>query len=296
MAAQDILSAVSARMSCAPHSSFTGNEAGISHVISDPRRGSGRAAAGLNRHTIGALASTHPCSMERAMSEFVIYEKAGRVVTLTLNNPDERNAISSFESCDALVGALQRADSDPEVSVVILTGSGSAFCAGGNIKKMLDRENSIGISDNPANTRANYRKGIQQIPLALWGIEVPTIAAVNGPAIGAGCDLACMCDIRIASEKAKFAESFLKVGLVPGDGGAWFLPRVVGFSKAAEMTFTGDILGAAEALSCGLVSKVVAPEQLLDEARALAGRIAAQPPQALRLAKRLLRESHHQRL
>lgn len=230
------------------------------------------------------------------MSDFVIYEKTDRIVTLTLNNPDERNAISSFESCDALVEAFKRADSDPGVSVVILTGSGSAFCAGGNIKKMLDRENSIGIADNPANTRANYRKGIQQIPLALWGIEVPTIAAVNGPAIGAGCDLACMCDIRIASEKAKFAESFLKVGLVPGDGGAFFLPRVVGFSKAAEMTFTGDVIEAAEALACGLVSKVVAPDQLLAEAQALAERIAAQPPQGLRLAKRLLRESHHQRL
>lgn len=230
------------------------------------------------------------------MNDFVIYEKTDRIVTLTLNNPDERNAISSFESCDALVDALKRADSDAGVSVVILTGNGSAFCAGGNIKTMLDREHGIGIADNPANTRANYRRGIQQIPLALWGIEVPTIAAVNGAAVGAGCDLACMCDIRIASEKARFAESFLKVGLVPGDGGAWFLPRVVGFSKAAELIFTGDMIDAAEALACGLVSKVVAPKQLLTEARALAERIAAQPPQALRLAKRLLRESHHQRL
>ena len=229
------------------------------------------------------------------MTNFVLYEQQGRVVTLTLNNPDERNAIGSHEACAAVVDAAQRANSDPTVSAVIITGAGSAFCAGGNIKKMRDRS-GIGLAENPAATRANYRRGIQRIPLALWGIEVPTIAAVNGPAIGAGCDIACMCDIRIAADTAKFAESFLKVGLVPGDGGAWFLPRAVGFSKAAEMTFTGDVLDAAQALACGLVSRVVPGQQLLAEAQALAARIAANPPQALRLSKRLLRESHHARL
>jgi 2-(1,2-epoxy-1,2-dihydrophenyl)acetyl-CoA isomerase len=230
------------------------------------------------------------------MTNFVLYEKTGRVVTLTLNNPDERNAIGTFEACAAVVDAVQRANDDKDVSVVILTGAGSAFCAGGNIKKMLDRVDSIGLAENPAATRAKYRRGIQQIPLTLWNIEVPTIAAVNGPAVGAGCDIACMCDIRIAGEGAKFAESFLKVGLVPGDGGAWFLPRVVGFSKAAEMTFTGEMLNAEQALACGLVSKVVPNDKLLEEAHALAARIAVNPPQALRLSKRLLRESHHARL
>jgi 2-(1,2-epoxy-1,2-dihydrophenyl)acetyl-CoA isomerase len=236
--------------------------------------------------------------MEPVMTDFVLYEQTGRVVTLTLNNPDERNAIGTHEACMAVVDALQRANSDTGVSVVILTGAGSAFCAGGNIKKMLDRSSSIGLRENPGATRANYKYGIQQIPQALWNIEVPTIAAVNGPAIGAGCDITCMCDIRIASDTAKFAESFLKVGLVPGDGGAWFLPRVVGFSKAAEMTFTGDMLNAEQALACGLVSKVVPADKLMEEAHALAARIAANPPQALRLrlSKRLLRESHHARL
>ena len=119
---------------------------------------------------------------------------------------------------------------------------------------------------------------------------MPVIAAVNGPAIGAGCDLACMCDIRIAGESAKFAESFVKLGIVPGDGGAWLLPRVVGFSKASEMAFTGDMLNAAEALACGLVSRVVPDGELLDAAHALAARIAANPPHAVRMTKRLLRE------
>src|SRR3546814_15200222 len=114
-----------------------------------------------------------------------------------------------------------------------------------------------GLNDPmPANTRRNYRNGIQRLPLLFEAIEVPVIAAVNGPAIGAGCDLACMCDIRIAGESAKFAESFVKLGIVPGDGGAWLLPRVVGFSKACEMAFTGDMLDTAQALACGLVSQV----------------------------------------
>ncbi len=141
-----------------------------------------------------------------------------------------------------------------------------------------------------ANTRRNYRNGIQRLPLLFEAIEVPVIAAVNGPAIGAGCDLACMCDIRIAGESAKFAESFVKLGIVPGDGGAWLLPRVVGFSKASEMAFTGDLLGAQEALACGLVSRIVPDDRLMDEARTLAARIAANPPHAVRMTKRLLRE------
>jgi enoyl-CoA hydratase/carnithine racemase len=142
---------------------------------------------------------------------------------------------------------------------------------------------------NPHEIRNRYRSGIQRIPLALYELEVPTIAAVNGPAVGAGCDLACMCDIRIASERAMFAESFVNLGIIPGDGGAWFLPRAVGMSMAAEMTFTGDSVSAQEARSCGLVSKVVPAERLMIEARDLAGRIAANPGIAVRMAKRLRR-------
>lgn len=229
------------------------------------------------------------------MTDFVVYEKSERIVTLTLNRPQERNAIGTHEACEELVQAVRKANADPEVSCLILTGEGTAFCAGGNVKKMLDRD-GISRQDTPAATRENYKRGIQRIPLALWESEVPTLAAVNGPAMGAGCDLACMCDIRIASDRAQFAESFIKVGLVPGDGGAWFLPRIVGWSKAAELTYTGDSIDAGEALRIGLVSKVVPHENLMASARELASRIAAQPPNALRMSKRLLRESQHTRL
>jgi enoyl-CoA hydratase/carnithine racemase len=125
---------------------------------------------------------------------------------------------------------------------------------------------------------------------------VPTIAAVNGPAIGAGCDLACMCDIRIASTEARFAESFVKLGIIPGDGGAWWLQRVIGYARAAELSFTGEIIDAQTALGIGLVSRVVSAAELLPSARALAGRIAANPAPALRMAKRLLRHAQTSRL
>lgn len=228
------------------------------------------------------------------MSDFVIYEKSGGVVTLTLNNPDERNALTSQAQWDAVAEAVDRVQADQEVRCVIVTGAGSAFCAGGNVK---DMKNKTGIAaGHPYAIREGYRGGIQQIPLAFERLDVPAIAAVNGAAIGAGCDLACMCDIRIASEKAKFAESFVKLGIIPGDGGAWLLQRTIGFSRAAELSFTGDTLDAAEALACGLVSRVVPPDQLLDEARKLADRIAANPGPALRMTKRLMKEARHQRL
>ncbi|MCY1528738.1 Short-chain-enoyl-CoA hydratase [compost metagenome] len=134
------------------------------------------------------------------------------------------------------------------------------------------------------------------MPLALCNLEVPTIAAVNGPAIGAGCDLACMCDIRIAADEARFAESFVKLGLTPGDGGAWLLPRVVGMSRACEMAFTGRSVDAAQALGMGLVSQVVEQGALLPAALALAQEIAQHSGHALRLTKRLLREGQHTRL
>jgi 2-(1,2-epoxy-1,2-dihydrophenyl)acetyl-CoA isomerase len=229
------------------------------------------------------------------MGNFVLYETSGRVVTLTLNNPEERNAIGTREQCEDIARAAERVNGDASVSAVILTGAGRDFCSGGNLKK-IGTASDFARGANPATTRDNYRRGVQRLVRALWGIEVPAIAAVNGAAIGLGCDIACMCDIRIAANSARFAESFLKIGLIPGDGGAWFLPRVVGFSKAAEMTFTGDLVDADSALACGLVSKLVPGERLLEEARSLAKRIVANPPQALRLAKRLLRESQHARL
>lgn len=228
------------------------------------------------------------------MSEFVTYQQDGAVAILTLNDPDARNALSTQAQWDAVVAACERVQRDQGVRCVVLTGAGTAFCAGGNVK---DMKNRTGIAaGNPYQIRDGYRGGIQRIPLALYDLDVPTIAAVNGPAIGAGCDLACMCDIRIASERARFAESFVRLGIVSGDGGAWLLPRIVGMSKAAELSFTGDMIDATEALACGLVSRVVAPEDLMPQALALAQRIAANPAPALRMTKRLLREGQHTRL
>lgn len=225
---------------------------------------------------------------------FLLYEQDGPVVTLTLNRPEARNALTTPAQFDALVAACDRIQADDSVRAVILTGSGTAFCAGGNIKDFQEKRGLA--AGTPAEIRENYRRGIQRIPLAFYRLDVPTIAAVNGPAIGAGCDLACMCDIRLASEHARFAESFVKLGLIPGDGGAWLLQRVVGYAKAAELSFTGGTIDAFEAERIGLVSRLAPADTLLDEARLLALRIAANPGAALRMTKRLLREAQSTRL
>ena len=182
---------------------------------------------------------------------------------------------------------------DPSVRVVILTAEGPIFSSGGNVK---DMKRFFDDALTPDLIREEYRQGIQRIPKALYNLDVPIICAINGPAIGAGLDLTCMCDIRIASENATFAESFVRVGIVPGDGGAWLLPRAVGMSKASEMAFTGEALTAAQALACGLVSRVVPAEKLQEEARALAVKIAANPGAVLRMTKRLLREGERSSL
>lgn len=222
------------------------------------------------------------------MAAPLLFEQDNHVATLTINLPEQRNALVGDEFFGLFEEYCARIQHDLSVRCVILTGAGKAFSAGGNVKQMRNREGVF--ADDPGKVRGNYDRGIQRIQRALWELEVPTIAAVNGAAIGAGCDLACMCDIRIASEAAVFAESFVKLGIVPGDGGAWLLPRVVGLSRACELAFTGDTIDARQALADGLVSRVVPADRLLDSARELAGRIAANPPQALRWTKRLIRE------
>lgn len=228
-----------------------------------------------------------------ANNSFLIYEQQGAVVTLTMNQPQVRNALTGNTAIPEIVEACARVTADPTVRVVILTGTGAVFCSGGNVK---DMRRYIQPDQTTANIRDEYRFGIQRLTLALYNLEVPTIAAVNGPAMGAGCDLACMCDIRVAAESASFAESFVRLGLIAGDGGAWLLPRVVGASRAAEMTFTGEALDSSQALSAGLVSRVVADGELMNEARRLADKIAANPGHALRMSKRLMREGGHLRL
>lgn len=227
------------------------------------------------------------------MTNFLKYEQDGAIVTLTMNDPDRRNPLTGNSAVAEFVEAAERITTDESVRVVIVTGSGKAFSAGGDVKDMKKYDDDTLL---PVSIRTEYQQGIQRLTLALYNLEVPMIAAVNGYAIGAGCDLSCMCDIRIAGESAKFAESFIKVGLIPGDGGAWLLPRVVGMSKASEMAFTGEMLDAQAALACGLVSRVVPDDQLLSEAGALAAKIAANPGPALRMTKRLLREGQVTRL
>lgn len=228
------------------------------------------------------------------MTDFVLTDRQGAVLTLTLNAPESRNALTHAAQWEELVNACERVERDDSVRAVVITGAGSAFCAGGNVKDFRDRK---GLAEgDPMQVRENYRRGIQRIPLALWQLDVPTIAAVNGPAVGAGCDLACMCDLRLAGRSARFAESFVKLGLIPGDGGAWWLQQAVGYQRAALMSLTGDMIDAQTALDWGLVLDVVDDDKLLASAQELAARIAANPAGAVRMTKRLLRQAQTQRL
>ena len=223
------------------------------------------------------------------MSDAVLFDRReDGIVVVTLNDPKTRNALTD-PVIDGIVDACSRINADMSVSCMILTGAGEGFSSGGNVKEMRDKKGLFG--GQPVDMRRSYQHGIHKIPKALYDLEVPSICAVNGAAIGAGCDTTLMCDIRIAGRKAQFAESFLRVGLVSGDGGAWFLPRVVGLSRAYEMTLTGDVIDAEKAEKWGIVSKVVDDDKLMDEALALARRITAFPPHSVRLNKRLLRES-----
>jgi enoyl-CoA hydratase/carnithine racemase len=224
------------------------------------------------------------------MPDFLLYDQQGPVVTLTMNEPERRNPLTGNSAVADFIAAIDRIHNDRSVRAVILTGAGTAFSAGGDIKNM-GRQSSGELT--AMQIRHEYRTGIQRLPLALFNLEVPVIAAVNGAAIGAGLDLACMCDVRVASEHAKFAESFVKLGIIPGDGGAWLLPRLIGLSRASELSFTGEVIGAQQAAEWGLVSRVVPGDQLLATANDLAQRIASNPPHAVRLTKRLLREAMH---
>lgn len=222
------------------------------------------------------------------MSDVILYQKDGRIVTITLNKPESRNALS-LDLCDALITAMKKADDDSDVSCVILAANGKSFSAGGNLHEI--RAMTAEQKMSPLAVENWYKTGIQRIPLTMAEITVPVIAAVNGHAIGAGNDLTTMCDIRIAGEDAIFAESFLRVGIIPGDGGAWLLPRIIGEARAKQMLFTGEFIDAGKALDYGLVSEVVANDKLLERARQLAEMVAALPPVAIRKTKQLLRSA-----
>ncbi|TVT57918.1 MAG: enoyl-CoA hydratase [Azoarcus sp. PHD] len=223
-----------------------------------------------------------------------LLDVSNRVATLTLNRHDVRNALTGTGLIEDIITVAEWINRCDEASVLVITGAGSAFSSGGNVKDMADRGGDF--AGDVAEVATRYRRGIQRIPLALQQVEVPIIAAVNGPAIGAGFDLANMADIRIASEKAKFGETFLNLGIIPGDGGAWFMQRLIGYQRAFELTLSGRIVGAVEAKEIGIVLDVVAPEELMSRAGEIAARFAAQPPKAVRLTKRLMKMAQRMEL
>jgi enoyl-CoA hydratase/carnithine racemase len=216
-------------------------------------------------------------------------EVADRVATLTFDRDDVRNELSGTGIFEDIVKAADWSDATEDVSVLVITGSGRSFSAGGNVKDMDERNGMFG--GDPYEIQRSYGFGIQTMTRAMHRVGLPTIAAVNGAAIGAGFDLACMCDIRIAARGAKMGETFVNLGIVPGDGGAWILQRLVGYERAAELTLTGRVFDADEAMEMRIVSEVVEPDELQDRATALATTIASKPPRALRLTKRLLRSA-----
>jgi enoyl-CoA hydratase/carnithine racemase len=215
-------------------------------------------------------------------------EREGPLAILTLDDQPTRNGLSAALTRQ-IVAACAAINADMSIKCAILTAAGDVFCAGGNLKDMYAKANHF--AGNAAEIRRVYLTGVQTVAKALYDLEVPIIAAVNGAAMGAGMDFATMCTLRIASEKAKFAESFIKLGLTSAAGGAWFLNRAVGPQRAAELTLTGETFDAHRAVEIGLVMKAVPHESLLDEARALAAKITCHPAHSIRLNTRLLRES-----
>ena len=215
-------------------------------------------------------------------------DTAHHVTTLTLNRPDSMNPLGASGDGDAFAAACDAINADLDIRCVILTGAGRAFSAGGDIKAMKEKTGNFG--GTAPEIADGYRNNIHKILRALYSLRVPLIAAVNGPAIGLGCDLACLADLRIASDTAKFGVTFLKLGIIPGDGGTWILPRIIGEARAAELFYTGDVIDATTALDWGLVSRVVDHDALMEEVGALAAKVAAMPPHALRQAKNLMRQ------
>lgn len=220
--------------------------------------------------------------------EFVISELDNHVTTITLNRPEVMNALNR-EMYAELEQAFRDANRDPEVRCIVLTGSGRAFCSGDDVKQIMLGEQR----DTTVTRLRDARPRPTPAAAAVLECDRPVICAVNGPAVGWGMDLTLFCDIRIASEQAKFGELFIKRGLVSDIGGLWRLPRIVGPSKAAELLFTGDVIDAREAERIGLVSRVVPAEELLPAALELARKIAANPPIAMRYMKEGLRRSVH---
>lgn len=223
----------------------------------------------------------------RVELETLFHERvADGVVLITLNRPDRGNGVVPELARDFLA-VLDELEADFAVRALVLTGAGRQFCAGADLVEMQRYlSERLRVEQEPYNARV-----LHPVTQRLVASRLPVVAAVNGGATAGGLDLAMACDVRIASEKAKLGETYVKLGLAPGNGGAWFLPRLVGTGMAAELALTGDIVDAQRALEIGLVNRVVAPEALLDEAIALAAKIASRPRRAVEATKQALRTS-----
>ena len=214
----------------------------------------------------------------------LLYEVSDRVATITLNRPDKLNAFTG-EMIDTWASSLGKAQADEQVNVIVVTGNGRAFCAGGDVARMGDGE------PTPLQHKNQLWDHIHRIPKTLEGVDKPVIAMVNGLTVGAGMGMSLMCDVRIAAESARFSTGYVRVGLVPGDGDTYFLPRLVGSAKALELLWTADFIEAADALRLGIVNRVVPDAQLKEATYAFAKQIADGPQVPIRMIKRLVYQS-----
>lgn len=212
--------------------------------------------------------------------EHILLDKEDKIATITLNRPEKYNAFAGHMREDILE-AVEEVCEDPDVRVIVVTGAGKAFCSGGDVNEFVS-----GSSKALSRAASSERPAMSRIVLAINAAEKPFIAAVNGVAAGGGCNLALACDIRIAGERARFGEVFTRRGAHPDWGGIYFLPRLVGYSRAAELIFSGDVINAAEALQIGLVNRVVPQEELMEVTYQLARRIAQNAPIPIAFAKR----------
>lgn len=212
------------------------------------------------------------------------YEVHDGVGTILLNRPEKRNAFT-LAMVDPWVLALEEAGRDPEVGAVVLRGAGGAFCAGVDFGQIDE------MGTEPWDIKEYLRLEVQRIPLAVQALDKPIIASVSGVAVGAGLDMALMCDLRLAGRSARFCESYVRAGFVPGAGGAWFLPRLVGVAKALELFMTGDFVDAEEAHRIGLVNRLHDDEELEERTYELASRLAAAPKGVMGMLKRTIHQS-----
>ena len=215
----------------------------------------------------------------------LLFTRDSGIATILLNRPEKKNSFT-MDMINRWIAVLEECRTDPEVKVIVLTGAGDSFCSGADLTNIPDSRNY-----GPVEHKNMLWEQVQRIALVLEDIDKPVIAAVNGIAVGAGLDMALMCDLRFAAETARLSEGYVKAGLVPGDGGCYYLPRLVGTAKALELFWTGDFIDAAEALRIGMVNRVYPADKLLEETYRFARALAEGPGLIIRTTKRAVYQS-----